>query len=553
MSDSQPMPSILVMPVVGQSKENYKLRSRRRDALDLPGMPWAFKGPREPLGVPFLGDLVLFVFPLAKDKSKFEFSIERVVTGCRELSYGEEAFEGFPWQFETELFELNDTTLSQYSLNVNPGESQEDFYSRGISVAKETLSNILELENGSNELDLVFMQGNGKTVQSYMQGGISAKPAVFLYVPDNFRYQVASSTFTKGETVSPRPRPGSSVEAVSDIDEVDVESLLFSYRNVVVEGVAGTGKSHLIKLLREGGKFAGTEVVIFHPSTSFEDFVEGLRPVGSEFEVQDGRFLSFCRMAAKAASESESGIEPNFLFVIDEINRANTSKVLGDLLYSLEASKRVDALEAHEILSDVNSENQNIDVISVLLPAWRVNSDGQESHRQRFVVPSNVFVLGTMNTTDRSVGQIDLALRRRFMFTRMAPMEPAELLDALKFSAGEEKDKTFFEESIKIWSNVNELLKGDIGPDAQIGHSYFFQVKEMMESDSAHGSVTGDRLPYFLWKSLLLPQISEILVSFNAVDQIDKINQALTGAVGYKLKLVGQGLDGYPMILKNLE
>jgi|GEM_PF-3964436 len=551
-------PSIVVIPIVGESRGNYKKVGRpidKRKDLGLPVLPWAFKNPKKPEGVPFQGDLVLFIFSETTSSRKFEFSLERVVTGCRKLTEDEAAFGGFPWQFETEVFDLSDSSSSQYFLEKEKDEPDEDFWSRGISAAKEVLAVAIGLDSETKELDLVFRQATKPKPESYMQGGMGAKPAVFLYDPDTHQYQRASSTSTKGKTISPKPQLESSVEQMSGTDEVGIESLLLLYRNVVVEGVAGTGKSHLIKELREGKEFEETEVVVFHPSTAFEDFVEGIRPVGDGFEVRDGRFLEFCRRAAAAAAAAaqDSLPEPKFLFVIDEINRANTSKVLGDLLYSLEPSKRVDACEAHKILSAKSDTSTLSDEISVLLPATRFDEETNKNYHQRFAVPSNVYVLGTMNTTDRSVGQIDLALRRRFMFTRMLPMNGVELLEKLDSKDAPATDKEFFEKHIKIWETVNKVLEDSIGPDAQIGHSYFFQVKEMMNSEAGREIMTGDGdpLPQFLWKSLLLPQIAEILVSFNAVHAIDAINAALTSDTGYTLKRVGTGLDEYPMVVQN--
>jgi hypothetical protein len=128
-------------------------------------------------------------------------------------------------------------------------------------------------------------------------------------------------------------------------------------------------------------------------------------------------------------------------------------------------------------------------------------------------------------------------------------MSKDELIKALAFTDAQKSDKILFEEHIDIWAGVNAILKKSVGPDAQIGHSYFFQVKDMMDSTASGEIVTSDRLSEFLWRSLLLPQIAEILISFNAVDDIDKINQGLRTAVGYELELAGAGLDAYPMVI----
>ena len=81
MSESMNMPSIAAIPIVGRAVPNYKLRTAKQDELGLPGLPWGFNASKRPEGIPFLGDLVLFVFPKTEAKTSFEFSLQRVVTG----------------------------------------------------------------------------------------------------------------------------------------------------------------------------------------------------------------------------------------------------------------------------------------------------------------------------------------------------------------------------------------------------------------------------------------------------------------------------------------
>jgi hypothetical protein len=128
-------------------------------------------------------------------------------------------------------------------------------------------------------------------------------------------------------------------------------------------------------------------------------------------------------------------------------------------------------------------------------------------------------------------------------------MSKDKLIEALAFTDEQQSDKILFGEHIDIWAKVNDTLRESVGPDAQIGHSYFFQVKEMMDLPDNSEIVTSDRLSEFLWRALLLPQIAEILVSFNAVDDIGKINDGLSTAVGYKFEVAGAGLDAYPMVI----
>ncbi len=306
-----------------------------------------------------------------------------------------------------------------------------------------------------------------------------------------------------------------------EYDNSDLLDKLYNYSNVILEGPAGIGKSHLIKQV--ASNFEESKVVVFHPSTGYEDFVEGLRPKGGAFEVMDGTFLSFCRRAAAIGSVNPSA---KFLFVVDEINRANTAKVLGDLLLSIEKSKRVSPLVANQILS---AEFANPDLDSAdWVELQNERGQGEDRFRQRFVVPSNLYILGTMNTSDRSVGSFDLALRRRFVSIRMEPMPSGDLKAAVSAE--------FLNTHIDSWAELNSRLKARIGVDALLGHSYFFDQIEI-----------GDETGRSLWGDQILPQLAEILVTFNALNLVDELLADLeTG--GMVLQIYGSGLDSYPVV-----
>lgn len=241
-------------------------------------------------------------------------------------------------------------------------------------------------------------------------------------------------------------------------------------RNVLLYGPPGTGKTWLVNhftnyflLLHNssqadaddywrkrgaGGRRAGgeySEFVTFHQSFAYEEFVEGLRPVpdektgGVSYRVVPGVFRRICERA-RAAWEADPENAPRYLLVIDEINRANIAKVLGELITLLEDDKR---------LGEANA-------VTLTLPY----SGG------RFGVPPNLYVLGTMNTADRSIALLDLALRRRFAFVEMEPdpaaVEPAEV-EGVDLRA--------------LLGRLNGRVAALLDRDHRVGHSYFMNLR----------------------------------------------------------------------------
>ena len=163
----------------------------------------------------------------------------------------------------------------------------------------------------------------------------------------------------------------------------NVEGLLSAKRQVILYGPPGTGKTYIARKLAAclAGDASRTRLVQFHPSYAYEDFVQGYRPLsGGGFALVDGPLMRAAQLAREGASP--------FVLVIDEINRANVSKVLGELYILLE---------------------------------YRDEAVDLQYSREPFRLPGNLWLIGTMNTADRSIALIDAALRRRFFFVPFFP------------------------------------------------------------------------------------------------------------------------------------
>lgn len=179
-------------------------------------------------------------------------------------------------------------------------------------------------------------------------------------------------------------------------------------------------------------------MVQFHQSYSYEDFIQGLRPSTSGgFELKEGIFYSFCQRA-------KAHPEKSYFFIIDEINRGNLSKIFGELMMLIETDKR----------------------------GWDLKLTYVEEEDERFSVPENLYIIGTMNTADRSLAIVDYALRRRFAFISLQP-DYNENFRQFLIEKGLSAPLT--DHLIKQVNEINDEIRSDmnLGEGFQIGHSYF--------------------------------------------------------------------------------
>ncbi len=229
-------------------------------------------------------------------------------------------------------------------------------------------------------------------------------------------------------------------EAYMSEDQYDtLVGVLRSKKNIILQGAPGVGKTFIAKRLAYSMMGVKNpervQMVQFHQSYSYEDFIEGYRPSADGFELEKGAFYTFCK---KAAEDDEN----TYFFIIDEINRGNLSKIFGELFMLIENDKRGTKNKLQLLYS-----------------------------RELFYVPSNVYLIGMMNTADRSLAMLDYALRRRFAFFDLRPGFDSNGFVAYRDGLGNAK----LNDLLACVVRLNEAISADetLGEGFRIGHSYF--------------------------------------------------------------------------------
>ena len=237
-----------------------------------------------------------------------------------------------------------------------------------------------------------------------------------------------------------------------------LESLLKNKKNIILQGAPGVGKTFCARRLAYElmGEKDETRVSLiqFHQNYSYEDFILGYKPVGSDFELQRGIFYKFCISAANNPDKP-------YFFIIDEINRGNLSKIFGELLMLIEKDYRGEKLTL----------------------AYK---------DEKFFVPKNLYIIGMMNTADRSLAMIDYALRRRFSFYEMRPGFQSEGFKKYQAAMANER----FDRLIEKIEDLNRAIAKDesLGSGFELGHSYFCGQKSVDDA-WLHQVINYDILP----------------------------------------------------------
>jgi 5-methylcytosine-specific restriction protein B len=230
----------------------------------------------------------------------------------------------------------------------------------------------------------------------------------------------------------------------STLQETDFNNylkLINRKQQVIFQGAPGTGKSYLAEIFAKyltDNQTKQLEVIQFHSSYSYEDFIQGYRPTDNGgFTLKDGVFLKICERARLNKNQ-------NFVIIIDEINRGNLSKIFGELLYLLEYREKKIKLTY--------------------------------SPDKEFSIPSNLFIIGTMNTADRSLAMVDYALRRRFSF--LALRTDYEIIKKILKEKNCILDIDILTNNIK---KLNDTIVGNLslGKGFEVGHSYFIKEENL--------------------------------------------------------------------------
>ena len=359
-----------------------------------------------------------------------------------------------------------------------------------------------------------------------------------------------------------------SYEAWRSSSFAQVFELLEEHRQVILTGAPGTGKTFLAKAIAceligadpDGAEQSHIQFIQFHPGYDYSDFVIGKKPVllsdaGQELEMikngdyvlagtetivsnigktqvslrwKDGVFKAFAERAKEAYDKATDKRDaPKFVFIIDEINRADLPRVFGELFSLLDKEYRYRIRDGYD--GETKIENDK----GVTLP-----------NGERFVIPENLYIIGTMNDIDRSVESIDIALRRRFAWYEVTAKQSEWILD--DWAEGKDVDPTIVEKLKSAMGTLNDCIRGygldskgnrtektvdgeslKLGPEYELGGAYFTKFGGTEDTKEAYEK---------LWKNHLKIVLNEYLRGDkDKNDILDTLHDVYLNACGFKV------------------
>lgn len=292
--------------------------------------------------------------------------------------------------------------------------------------------------------------------------------------------------------------------------------------NVIMYGPPGTGKTYSVVnslAFVSQGDSSRYELLQFHPSFTYEDFIEGIKPKGVSkdgnirFELVNGIFKNFCIKAKNTPDKS-------FYFVVDEINRANLSSVFGETLSLLEKDYRHDGKNTKNLIrtqystliEDLIKEDKKYEALAYTIDKGEV----------KFGVPENVFFIGMMNDVDKSIDAFDLALRRRFKWIRK-DCDYDVIEEETRFKRKE--DFSNINQYLKACEKLNNYISAELGlgKSYEFGHSFFMKMSDIAKRKE----ITQHNLET-LFYLYLRPTLKEYLRAVFAESELDgKLDEAL--------------------------
>jgi|GEM_PF-2490070 len=335
----------------------------------------------------------------------------------------------------------------------------------------------------SNEIDKIDSFGQKYKICNEVLNDFGKKYDLTLDSLDHFLWWIEYSKINVSKDIKIPSEPQQNAADLSkktflSLDFLEnIKDLLDDKRQLIFYGVPGTGKTYVAKEFAKYFTNSASQsdfkdrvqLIQFHQSYSYEEFMEGIRPEplednkGMSYSIKAGIFKTFCE-------EAEKNRDKKYLLIIDEINRGNISKIFGELLFLLEYRDE-----------------------KITLPY----------SKPLFSIPDNVYIIGTMNTADRSIAFVDYALRRRFYFVEFLPNK-----EVLEKWLNENPQKMSDINVLNLFTKLNEKIKNDLDEHHQIGHSYFMIKKGLLD---------GKRLK-LIWDYNIMPLLKEYFFTKRNLD-----------------------------------